>query len=143
MKCDNEKEQITRWITGQMTEAEKVAFESHMDQCPACRQEAQSSQQVWDLMGKMPAPEPSAIAPVRFHAMLDTYKRSVDERRSPLADIIEKIRHSWAFQPRFPLAYSLILVVAGLGAGYLIDHRSTARSPSYADQLQIDTLSSQ
>jgi hypothetical protein len=143
MKCDIEKEQITRWITGQMTEAERVAFESHMAQCPACSMEAQSSQQVWDLMGKMPVPEPSATAPVRFHAMLDTYKRSVDEERSPLAGIVERIRHSWAFQPRFPLAYSLVLVVIGLSAGYWIDHRDAGQSPRYADKLQIDTLSSQ
>jgi hypothetical protein len=126
-----------------MTEAERVAFESHLAQCPACRLEMEASQQIWDLMGKMPVPEPAATVSVRFHAMLDTYKRSVDEKRSPLADIVERIRHSWAFQPRFPLAYSIILVVIGLATGYLIDHRGQSPSPSYADKRQIDTLSSQ
>ncbi|HMH24797.1 MAG TPA: HEAT repeat domain-containing protein [Puia sp.] len=143
MKCERDKEQITRWINHQMTLDERTLFEIHLAQCPSCRQELEASQQVWDLIGKMPVPEPSAAMPVRFHAMLDTYKRSVEEKRNPLAAILERFRQLWALQPRFPLAYSLILVVMGLTGGYLLDHRNPGPDPDFAAKKQIDTLSSQ
>src|SRR5882724_485592 len=141
MKCEQDKEQITRWVNHEMTEAERTLFEIHLTQCATCRQELKASQQVWDLIGKVPVPEPSAAMPVRFHAMLDTSKRSVEEKRHPWATLLERFRQRWALQPRFPLAYSLILVLIGLAGGYLLSHRGA--SPDYADKRQIDTLSTQ
>jgi len=102
MKCEQDNEQITRWISHQMTEAERTLFEIHLTQCSACRQELKASQQVWDLIGKVPVPEPSDAMPVRFHAMLDTYKRSVEEKRRPWATLLERFRQLWALQPRSP-----------------------------------------
>lgn len=136
MKCENDKKQLTRWINGEMTEAERAAFDIHLDQCAQCRQELETDQQVWDLMGEIALPEPSDAMRLKFHAMLDTFKKSQEEWKNPWAEIMQMFRRLWTVQPGFQLVYSIVLVVMGLGFGYLITHRKD-------DNKQIEALSSQ
>lgn len=138
MKCENDKQQLSRWISNQMTETERAAFEVHLSQCAACRMELETDQQVWDLMGEITAPEPSASLRPRFYAMLDTYKESQSHANNPFADIRNMFRQFWSVQPAFRLVYSIVLVVAGLGAGYLINHKENKQ-----DNQQIAALSGQ
>ncbi|NCI45649.1 zf-HC2 domain-containing protein [Sediminibacterium soli] len=125
MKCENDKKDLARWINNEMNETERAAFELHLAACPACRLELETDQQVWDRMGEMVTPEPSASLRPRFYAMLDTYKASEEPTRNAFADIRHMFRQFWSVQPGFRLAYSLVLVVAGLGLGYLINHTGT------------------
>jgi len=135
MKCDNDKRQLTRWINNQMSEAEREAFEMHLAECAECRMELETDQQVWDLMGEMTIPEPSASLRPRFYAMLDTYKESQEQWKSPFADIRNMFRQFWSVQPGFRLAYSVVLVMMGLGFGYLINRQATGESRTETAQL--------
>jgi hypothetical protein len=118
MKCENDKKQLARFINNEMNDAERAAFEIHLAECAACRQEVESDQQVWDLMGEIAPPQPSELMRPRFYAMLDTYKESQEEWKSPFAGIFNMFRQLWAVQPGFRVAYSVVLVVMGLGLGY-------------------------
>ncbi len=138
MKCDNDKQQLSRWINNEMSETERAEFEIHLSQCAECRMELETDQQVWDLMGEISAPEPSAVMRPRFYAMLDTYKESQQQWKSPLADIRNMFRQFWSVQPGFRLAYSVVLVVMGLGFGFLINRKEDKK-----DNQQIAALSSQ
>lgn len=138
MKCENDKQQLARWINNQMSEAERAAFEVHLSGCADCRMELDTDQQVWDLMGEISIPEPSASLKPRFYAMLETYKKSQEPSRTAFADIREMFRQLWAVQPAFRLAYSVVLVVAGLGIGFIINSRDEKQ-----DNQQITALSSQ
>jgi hypothetical protein len=120
MKCDNDKQQLARWISNEMNEAERAAFEQHLMVCEACRTELETDQQVWDMMGEIPVPEPSTSLRPRFYAMLESYKTTEAAHESSLATIRNMFRRLWNVQPGFRLAYSFILVLAGLGVGYLV-----------------------
>lgn len=139
MKCENDKEQITLWINHEMTEEQRAAFEIHVAGCAECRQELKTAQQIWQLMDAMPVPEVSRDMPVRFQAMLETYKESQEEKTNWVSGVVEKLRQLWSFQPGMQLAYSIVLIVAGLAIGFLINRQGTG----YANKQQIDVLSSQ
>jgi hypothetical protein len=138
MKCDNDKKQLARWINNEMSEAERVAFETHLANCAECRMELETDQQVWDLLGELETPEPTPALRPRFYAMLDTYKESQTPSRNAFADIVNMFRQLWTVQPGFRLVYSVVLVVAGLGLGYLFNLNAKTERID-----QIASLSSQ
>ncbi|NCI50856.1 HEAT repeat domain-containing protein [Sediminibacterium roseum] len=119
MKCEKE-EQITLWINNEMTEAERKAFEKHLGECPACAQELKAEQQLWNMIGELPAPQPSADMRVRFDAMLEDFKASHQPKANALSRIGSKLKLLWSFQPGMQLAYTVILVVIGIGLGSLL-----------------------
>ena len=123
MKCDNDKELITRYINNEMTDDERNVFEGHLVQCAECSEELEASRQIWNLMEEMPAPKPSADMSVRFQSMLDEYKGSLVEKKSLFVNLLNHLKQLWIVQPRMQLAYSMVLVVIGLGFGYLFSHR--------------------
>ena len=134
MNCTNYQEQITDWLKKNQTPQECANFEKHLATCADCQNELHAMQQVWQLMGTMAEPEPSTDMRVKFHAMLDTFKNSEEDRRTPVKEFFSKLKNIWAFQPRLQLAYSIGLLLLGLGLGYLFNRH---------DNKQIDTLSTQ
>ncbi len=140
MKCENDKEQITRWINNEMTEAERNAFEIHLTTCTECSQELKAEQGIWNMMGEVPAPVPSADMPVRFQAMLEEYKGSLEEKKNPVGSFVEKLRQLWALQPGMQLAYTIILIVAGLGLGMLINRQGSGKQEMAELALQMKDM---
>jgi hypothetical protein len=134
MKCENDKEQITGWINNELSEADRNAFEIHLANCAECRQELKATQAVLNLMGEMPVPQASADMPVRFQAMLEEYKESQVEKANPVTGFIEKLKQLWSFQPGMQLAYTIILIVVGLGIGFLINR------PGSVDKKEMTAL---
>lgn len=140
MQCENDKEQLTLYMNNQMTDAERVAFENHLATCTECRQELQASQKVWDLMGEIPVPEPARDMQVRFNAMLDVYKAQTEERQSAMPGILQKLKQLFTLQPGFIVAYSIALVIIGVGAGYFVSQKS---QPVTASATPVDSLRAQ
>jgi hypothetical protein len=141
INCEQTKEQLTDWLSNQLPDSERANLETHLAKCPACQAEANSTRQLWQLMGNVPVPEPGATSRVRFQAMLDTYKETVStEKESILDRLLAKLRPLWTPKPAFRLAYSFILLSIGLAGGYWLNHAAT---PATAYQQQIDTLSTQ
>lgn len=136
MKCEKDKDQITLWINQEMTDAERGAFEMHLTTCVECKQELKAIQQVWSLMEEIPVPQVANDMPVRFQTMLENYKESQLGKSNPLKEILDKLRQLWTLQPGIQMAYSTMLVIAGLGLGLLLSNRG-------ANKQQIDALSSQ
>jgi anti-sigma factor ChrR (cupin superfamily) len=127
MKCENDKELITRWINNELSEAERNAFEIHVAGCAECRQELKATEAVWNLMGEVHTPQPSADMPLRFQAMLEDFKEAQKEKASsPINGFFEKLRQLWSFQPGMQLAYTIVLIVMGVGFGYFINRQDNA-----------------
>ena len=138
INCDQTNDQLTDWLSNQLTDAERISLETHLAQCPACQAEADSVRQLWQLMGKLPAPDPGPLARVRFQTMLDTYKDTVATKPERVVEqLLAKLRQAWVPQSAFRLAYSLVLLSVGLAAGYWFNRSGT---PATAYQQQIDTL---
>lgn len=141
LNCEQTNEQLADWLRNQLPDAERTSLENHLAQCPACRAEAESSRQLWQLMGNLPTPEPSDMARVRFRAMLDTYTDTVQTQKGIIDELLIKLRSLWTPQYAVRLAYSLALLMVGVAVGYWFRNSGTATVAT--QQQQIDTLSTQ
>ncbi|HMG08368.1 MAG TPA: zf-HC2 domain-containing protein [Mucilaginibacter sp.] len=137
MKCEQYQDLFTDYINKQLTTAKQVELEEHIAGCEACRQELAVMQNIWNQLGELNAPEPSAHVKVRFQAMLDTYVASVTENRSLADKINDRWNRLWQLQPRWPLAYSIIVILVSFGCGFWVFHNS--RNDRQEQQLQTLT----
>lgn len=140
MKCETGKEQLTLYMNNQLTAAQSAAVEKHIIECAECRAELEASMQVWDLMDEIGAPEPTANMQVKFDAMLDVYKKEVEYKKRFAFNLLAKLQQLFTFNPAFTMAYSVILIVAGLGIGLLVNKPSALVAGS---GTKIDTLTAQ
>lgn len=141
INCNQTKEQLTDWLSNQLPGTKRAELEAHLMKCPVCQAEADSLRQLWQLMGKLPAPEPSVTARVRFDAMLNTYTETATTgQESVVETLLAKLRQLWTPKSAFRLAYSFVLLSIGTAAGYWL-HRPAASPVAY--QQQMDVLSAQ
>jgi hypothetical protein len=137
MKCEQYQDLFTDYMNKQLTAAGLADLEQHVAGCDDCAHELAMLKNIWDQLGEVKAPEPSAHAKVRFQAMLDTYAASVTEKRNLWGEITDSWSRLWQLQPRWPLAYSIIVILFAFGCGYLIFHNG--RSEKQDQQLQALT----
>lgn len=141
MNCENANEQFAEWLSNQLPDAERLELEAHLDNCSDCQREAQTMEQLWMRMDPLAIPEPSKQMRVRFDAMLDAYKETVEaEQASSRNSWLAHLRAFFTSQPALRLAYGLLLIGVGISAGYWFRAQN---STAVAYQQQIDTLSSQ
>jgi len=140
MKCENDRAQVTLYVNHQMSEAERTAFTAHLETCPECRQELQNTREMWALMGEITPPEPSAGMQAKFNAMLDDFKAEDTRKKGFVPGVMQKLRELFTLQPGFAMAYSVLLIMAGVGGGYLISNRGSEVQHPMA---KIDSLTNQ
>jgi hypothetical protein len=137
MKCD--KELITHWLNNEMKEAERKAFELHLSGCSVCRSAVSIAEKLTGKLKQVEIPEPTADMERRFQAMLGDYKKSVRRKEtgwnSFWIDLYEKL----TLKPAFQLAYSFLLLLAGVGVSYLFFNTSSKNN----SQTEIAKLSSE
>jgi hypothetical protein len=139
MECKDYRDQFTALLSDSIHQKERSEIENHLAGCAECREEFEAARKIWDLMGEIPQPEPSPSMRTSFDAMLKNFKE-VSIKRNPFAEWINKLREYWSLQAQPRLAFSLLLVAAGLIGGYLL-HQPGQSSIAY--NRQIDTLTSQ
>lgn len=137
MNCAQYEDKFSSYISGQLTAAERADLEKHLAGCEACMDELKAVEQVWDLMASIETPEPSAHMPLRFNAMLETYKQTEEERKSQ--GVRARLTRLWAWQPRWPLAYNLAIILVSFACGYLLFRSGTGGR----QDEQLKTLSAQ
>jgi HEAT repeats len=81
----------------------------------------ETNEELWNLMGELPVPEPSGEMQANFNAMLESYKTSERVTARPVADFW---RLFWG-RPWMAAAFTLILLIGGFGLGYFV-HRPGA-----------------
>ncbi|HWB93035.1 MAG TPA: HEAT repeat domain-containing protein [Puia sp.] len=140
MECGFDKTLLTAWLEHQLTEEERVEVEEHLAGCEECRSELSASRHLWELMNDIPDPEPPAGTLVRFNAVLDSYKATATPRETGNG-IVARIRQIFTINPGFTMAYSLLLVIAGIGLGHWLS--TPAPAPASADRQQLESLTAQ
>lgn len=136
MNCAQYEEEFSSYMNNQLTAAQQVEFEQHIAGCEGCLQELTAMQQVWSLMGDMEVPEPGAHMEVKFEAMLATFKQSVAEKKASFS-IKEQFARLWQWQPKWPLAYSFVIILISFSCGYWVFKGSTTGKQD--EQLQALT----
>ena len=96
---------------------------------------------LWEQMGKLPTPEPSKKMKTRFHAMLDTYKAEVEDKKtSGLNIFLAKLKDIFTYKPSYNWAYAMVLIAMSGIVGYFI---GTPTNQAVADQNDVKKLSSE
>ncbi|MDR6941467.1 zf-HC2 domain-containing protein [Mucilaginibacter pocheonensis] len=134
MKCEQYQELFTDYLNKQLTVEEQGALERHVAGCDSCRHELAAMKHLWDQFAEIKTPEPSVNVKVKFYAMLDTFTASVNERKNFRDNITDSWNKLWQLQPRWPLAYSIIVILISFSCGYLIFRN--AESSKQKQQLQ-------
>lgn len=140
MDCKDYREQFPLLLNDELDQIQRGEIESHLAGCAECRKEFEAAKKIWDLMGALPQPEPSASMKTSFDAILSNYKEELIARRNPVSEWINMVREYWQLKAQPRLAFSLVLVTFGLVLGYFL-HRPAQTSLAYSKQ--IDSLSSQ
>src|SRR5579862_4370150 len=118
MKCDHYKEELSQLITGYMDPSDKKKLLDHLAACPDCRAEFETMQRIWSLMGEIPMPSPSPAMQKGFVAMLDKFQQEEPEQKSLLQVFSNRLKGLWNQHPIWQFAYSMIILLIGLGIGY-------------------------
>jgi uncharacterized protein HemX len=138
MMCEKYEDKLIGLLNSELTAAEQAELEKHLAGCPGCREELAGLREVWDMMADIGTPAPSAHMRIKFQAMLDTYKESVEDSKSSVwSSIREQFDKMWQLQTRWPLVYSLVIVLVGFGLGYWLF--SSGKGGKQEQQLQALT----
>ena len=120
MHCENCKAQLQLWWDDQLTNEERAELKTHLDECEDCRQEFAANLEVWELMGRLPVPEPSGDMQASFNAVLSRFKESVGEPAGMRSAGFGGFLQLFRLQPWLATAFSLLLIAGGGGLGYAI-----------------------
>lgn len=140
MECKDYRERFPLLLADSLDEIQKSEIESHLAACPECREEFATAKEIWELLGELPQPDPSSGMRAGFDAILSNYKEELILRRNPLKEWLSLLEQYWALKAKPRLAFSIVLLVIGLAAGYFMhqpDHSTLAYN------RQIDSLYSQ
>jgi hypothetical protein len=140
MECRYYREQFIDLLAKTLDHQRVAEVENHLASCPDCRMEFETARKMWILMGEIPQPEPSASLKDEFKAVIADYKKGMGSAKKPLSEWIIRIRDYWYLQPQPRLSFSVLLLVGGLIAGYIL-HQPQNNAVSY--NRQIDSLTSQ
>ena len=114
MTCDKIQEKFADYLTGDLDEAGRDEVREHIAACAACREDLENLTVVWAKLGVLPEEQPSGAVRSRFYAMLEEFK-SADAPRPAW-------REWFSFRrPAFAASFSVLLLLVGLGAGWLMN----------------------
>ena len=133
-----EKERITHWLNQQLSETEQQQFEAHLAGCKECREELAIAQLVINKIGQIDIPGPAADMEVSFQATLNNYKHAINKKDYSWKDSWSLLYEKLTLRPKYQLAYSFLLLLIGLAAGYIIQNR-----PKDSGRQEIAALSSE
>jgi len=120
MTCDKIQEKFADYLTGDLDEAGRDEVREHIAACAACREDLENLTVVWAKLGVLPEEQPSGAVRSRFYTMLEEFN-SADAPRPAW-------RNWFSFRrPAFVASFSVLLLLIGLGAGWLMNGGSAGR----------------
>jgi hypothetical protein len=81
MNCKIVQDQLTDYLTGQIDEAVRDAFNIHIRKCPVCQAKLHELETVWHDLGTLPRHEPSPLLRQRFYAMLEERRKKPNRQK--------------------------------------------------------------
>ena len=123
MNCDQVKLSLAEYGSGELRGNEASVVAEHLDSCGACRAESAELAQVWELMGRLPVPEPSPMVRVRFNDMLAAYKEG--QRSSVWHRFEHWLRGVLPQRPVWQAGLATACLVAGFGGGLAVNGSRT------------------
>ena len=140
MNCEEYQELFAGWMDDQLMQAERTKMEDHLAHCAACREELAVMQRTWDIMGEISTPEPSEKMRTNFLAMLGDFKNAEQAPKGTFNKLKAHFNQIWNLQPRWPLAYSLMVALVCFCGAYWFVHSSKQEEQMQALSAQVHDL---
>ncbi len=145
MTCERMKDILADYLVSELDEKTLAEAQAHLAACAACREELEALSAVWTKLGVLPKEQPSAALRSRFYDMLEAYKENLqkDGTASKLyQSALSRLRRLMPRRPAYQFGLAVILIVAGLGSGYLLNVRSrfAARTEVAGLRQEIDEM---
>jgi hypothetical protein len=118
MNCEKAREHFADDLAGTLESGAAAAFQSHLLECRACREEADHLRTTWTSLEHIPEPDPGPEMRARFYQMLDAYQQGRREA-SEVKQAAPPWWRWWPQQPSLQFALSFGLLCAGLVGGHL------------------------
>jgi len=107
MTCEETKLLVADYVAGEMEGPDALAYEAHLDSCPACRAETARVDMLWKGLALLPREEPGSAVRGRFYDTLRAYRQGMDAQP----------QRRW---PVWQMAAAAALLLVGIAAGYLV-----------------------
>ncbi len=123
MKCEETRERMPDFLTGDLDKKVKAEFDAHITRCSVCGDELRQLSETWTKLGVLPVEQPSPGLRNRFYTMLEAYKEGSEAEKAaagPRRKFSFSLGQIWPRQPVFQFAAGLVLIVLGIAAGYFL-----------------------
>ncbi len=138
MTCDQVKEHIADYLAGALSGSEAEELGEHFAHCPACKQEAAALSETWEALGLLEQEQPSEQLRARFYTSLEAYRQGLDSASpAPARRRFFDWGAGWATSPGFRLAWSVALLVIGVGVGTWWGGRERSRADMAGLQEEV------
>jgi len=130
MTCDEAKACFADDWCRMLREPERKELKRHLEDCAACRQEAEGLATLWRKLDSLPYPEPPPQMRDRFYAALGAYGEGFSAA-SPGARHQVNLWTNW-----LPMGVAAAALLIGLGLGYAVSSQKGGRESSEISQLR-------
>jgi hypothetical protein len=128
MTCDEAKACFADDWCGMLRAPERDELRRHLEDCAACRQEAEGLETLWTKLDSLPAEEPPPQMRDRFYAALSAYGEGFSAASSR-----EREKRSFVWLPVRIAAATLLI---GLGLGYAVGSQKGGHESTEIAQLR-------
>ena len=128
MTCDEAKACFADDWCGMLRAPARDELKRHLEDCAACRQEAEGLESLWTKLDSLPAEEPPPQMRDRFYAALGAYGEGFSAASSRER---QKISFTW-----LPMAVAAAALLIGLGLGYAVSSQKAGRESTEIAQLR-------
>ncbi len=122
MNCEQMKERLADYLTENLNEAARSEVNSHLAECPACKEEAETLQEVWTRMELLPGEQPGIALRARFYTMLEAYMQGKGDSRplSMKTSADDWLGLFWPKRAAFQLGLATLFLLLGVGIGHFL-----------------------
>lgn len=139
-QCDFYQQQMSLFLSGMLNEEETARLNEHLSLCTSCSEEMTSIKALWAELDAITIEEPSAGMQASFNAILKNYKEDIGSRKNIFIKWNTRIKQLWQLQPRLQLAYSLLMIIVGIGMGYYLSNKPNVNESATKDQINLLAL---
>jgi len=143
MNCEKIQERFADYLTGDIDAEARQSVQDHIAACPPCREELQNLTAVWAKLGVLPEEQPSGELRTRFYAMLEEAKEEMARSEAVVRKpgFLAGWRDWFTFRrPSFAAAFSVFLLMLGIGAGWFLGGGRVAPGRLEALQREVQEM---
>lgn len=108
---------MMEYLSGELDENEISEFQKHLQEYPEHRKEFDAMNSTWEQIDRIEAPVPSERMDTTFFDMLN---EEVEKKNPKTSNWMESLKSFFGSIQKPQLAFGMLLLAIGLGAGYLL-----------------------